>query len=252
MWIARLWRYPVKSMQGEEMTCLQVSGVGVAGDRRFGVLDVATGTVVSAKRDGRLLEARAMYAGVELAIALPTGETVLGLGAGVDAALSDWLGRPVRLIEATPHGRATFESQADFEDDSSGAERWTGPEGSFVDSSPIHVITTATLRSLALERPDLQWELPRFRPNMLIDEAQAGLPELGWAGRGIRIGDVELVVRKPCSRCVMTTRPQPGGIERQLDVLRHLGAVHGSDLGALCGVVTAGSIEIGQEAELHP
>jgi hypothetical protein len=252
MRIARLWRYPVKSMQGEELTSFELTAVGVAGDRRFGVLDVATGTVVSAKRDGRLLAAKAMYAGVALAIVLPTGERVLGTGAGVDAALSDWLQRPVRLIEATPHGRATFESQADFEDDASAAERWTGPEGSFVDSSPVHVITTATLRSLALERPDLQWELARFRPNLLIDLEGTGLPELGWTGRTIRIGEVELVVGKPCSRCVMTTRSQPGGIERQLDVLRHLSSVHGNDLGALCGVAVAGGVEIGQRAELGP
>ena len=133
MKISGLWRYPVKSMIGERRDRLELTQGGVEGDRRFGVLDLRSGTIVSAKNDGRLLLARAMLAGVTLTIRLPTGETLLGTGPAVDLALSDWLGRPVRLVEVSPTGRGTFEMPSDFEDDESVRVRWEGPYGSFVD-----------------------------------------------------------------------------------------------------------------------
>jgi uncharacterized protein len=246
MKVAALWRYPVKSMQGESRESLQIDGRGVRGDRRFGVLDSRSGTIISAKKDGRLLQARAMLAGVELTIRLPTGETALGTGPLVDRALSAWLGRPVHLVEATPDGRGTFESPTDFEDDDSEPIRWEGPPGSFVDSNPVHLLTTASLRTVAAERPDLAWEVPRFRPNVLIDAAGQELLEAGWVGRQVRLGQVELEVHKPCSRCVMTTRAQPGGILRELDILRHVNASHASNLGVLARVTRGGRVELGQ------
>jgi MOSC domain-containing protein YiiM len=49
----------------------------------------------------------------------------------------------------------------------------------------------------------------------------------------------------------MTTRAQPGGIERQLDILRHLNAAHGSNLGVLGRVVQAGRLEVGQPVRVE-
>lgn len=246
MKVAALWRYPVKSMQGETRDSVEIAEGGIRGDRRFGVLDVRSGTIVSAKRDGRLLQARAMLAGVELTVRLPTGETALGTGPSVDAALGAWLGRPVHLVEATPDGRGTFENPIDFEDDDSDAVRWEGPPGSFVDSNPLHLLTTASLRAVAAERPDLRWDVLRFRPNILIEASGDDLVEMAWVGRRVRLGQVELEIRKPCSRCVMTTRAQPGGIPRELDVLRHVNASHGSNLGVLARVTRGGRVDVGQ------
>jgi uncharacterized protein YcbX len=246
MKVSGLWRYPVKSMVGERQGGLEFSERGVDGDRRFGVLDLASGTIVSAKSDARLLQARAMLAGVTLTLRLPTGETALGTGPAVDMALSDWLGRPVRLVEVAPSGRGTFEMPADFEDDQSKRVRWEGPSGSFVDDGPVHILTTSSIRALASERPDLQWDIARFRPNILI-EAEGDSPvEQDWIGRRLALGVVELQVAKPCKRCVMTTRLQPGGIERQLDILHHINASHGSNLGVLAWVTRGGRVELGQ------
>ncbi len=246
MRVAELWRDPVKSMQGERRDTLRLSGRGAEGDRRCGVFDRARGTVVTAKKDGRLLHAQAMLAGVELTVRLPTGETALGVGPGVDAALSAWLGRPVSLIEARPGGRATYEAPIDAEDDSAELGRWEGPEGSFVDSQPVHVVTTASLRAMASERPDLQWEVRRFRPNLVIDAEGDACVEDGWVGRRVTIGGVELDVHKTCTRCVMTTRAQPGGIEGQIDVFRHLNSTRGAALGVHARVVRGGEIEVGE------
>jgi uncharacterized protein YcbX len=246
MRVSGLWRYPVKSMIGERRAGLDLDERGADGDRRFGVLDLGSGTIVSAKRDARLLEARAMLAGVTLTIRLPTGETLLGTGPTVDRALSSWLGRPVRLVEVRPTGRATFEMPSDYEDDGSPPVLLTGPAGSFADVGPLHLLTTASVRAVTAERPDLQWDLARFRPNILLD-ADGGSPiEQGWMGRHLVIGEVELEVQAPCDRCVMTTRPQPGGIDRQLEILRHIDARHGSNLGVLASVVRSGRVDVGQ------
>jgi uncharacterized protein YcbX len=249
MKVGALWRYPVKSMQGESCTVVDVTKKGIVGDRGYGVLDLGSGTIVSAKKDGRLLEARALLAGVELTIRLPTGETLLALGAGVDAALSAWLGRPVHLLAARSDGRGTFEMPINFEDDQSEPIQWQGPSGPFVDSSPIHVLTTATLAAVQRERPDLQWHLSRFRPNLVIN-TDSDDNEDEWIGKRLTVGEVELQVYKPCSRCVMTTRVQPGGVERQLDILRHINAARQTNLGVHARVLRPGRIEVGQPVAL--
>jgi uncharacterized protein YcbX len=233
-------------MQGEKRDYLDLTNKGIDGDRRFGVLDIGSGTIISAKKDRRLLDGRAFLAGVELTIRLPTGETVLAMGAGVDSALSAWLERPVHLVEARPEGRGTYEMPIDFEDDGSEPVQWQGPSGSFVDSTHVHLLTTATLRKMQRDRPDLQWHAARFRPNMLIDADGDEPVEDEWIGERVRIGEVELQVHKPCSRCVMTTRAQPGGLERQLDILRHINTAHGNNLGVLARVLRPGRVEVGQ------
>jgi uncharacterized protein YcbX len=250
MRVMSLWRYPVKSMFGEGRSSIDCGDRGVDGDRRFGVLDLASGTILSAKRYGRLLEARSFLAGVTLTIRLPTGETLLGTGPSVDLALSAWLGRPVRLVEVRPEGRGTYEVPSDFEDDDSTLKAFEGPSGSFVDSAPVHLLTTASIRAMATERADLQWDTARFRPNVVVDVGGEALAEQDWIGRRLAVGEVELEIYKPCERCVMTTRPQPGGIERQLDVLRHINTAHQSNLGVLASVIRGGRISVGDVPSL--
>lgn len=252
MIVAALWRYPVKSMQGEPLESLELEDRGVRGDRSYGVLDLGTGTVVSAKRDGRLLLAAATLEGETPKIRLPDGEVTTGTGPEVDAALSAWLERPVRLVGAAPGRRATYEKQLDFEVDGSASARWEGPPGSFVDKSPLHVLTTASLRGLRLDRGDLQVEVRRFRPNMLLDVDGEGFVEQDWIGWSLGLGRARMRVHEPCARCVVTTREQPGGIVRQLDVLRHLNGAHGGNFGVRAMVVAGGQVAVGQRVEMVP
>ena len=72
--VGSLWRYPVKSMRGESCSELRFESGGVSGDRSFGVLDLRSGTVVSAKREGRLLGAVANLSSGELVVELPDGQ----------------------------------------------------------------------------------------------------------------------------------------------------------------------------------
>lgn len=245
-----LWRYPVMSMQGEAFDEAQLTNVGVAGDRTFGVLDVASGTIISAKRDGRLLEASARFSGEDLLVRPPGGEE-LARGPLLDHCLSEWLDRPVRLVAAAGYGAPTFEAVDDFEREDSGLHSWEGQVGSFVDESPLHLVTTGDLAELGRERPELQWDVRRFRPNLLV-KAPPGTFAPAVPGQRIMVGEVELQVLKSCTRCVMTTRAQPGGIERQLDILRHVMAAHGDEVGVRANVVRTGRARLGDPVRLVP
>ncbi len=128
--------------------------------------------MISAKREGRLFEAAATLRGDELTVSLPDGNTYEPGGA-LDEALTRWLGRPVRLVAASTLGAATYESPSDFERDESPLETWDGPSGSFVDDSPLHLLTSLDLAALRNERPELQWDVRRFRPNVVMEPSTA-------------------------------------------------------------------------------
>jgi uncharacterized protein YcbX len=243
MMIQSLWRYPVKSMQGEVCLELDMEANGVAGDRSWGVLDLTSNTVISAKRDGRLLEASASLRDGEILVRLP-GAQEIEPGDVLDENLTRWLGRPVKLVEAVSHGVATFEAQGDFERDDSDVEQWEGTSASFVDESPLHVLTTGDLEFLSSERPDLHWDVRRFRPNIVVvaDHGALGPVEVG---RRIQLGDVEIEVWKGCTRCVMTTRSQPDGLDRELDILRHSIKFHDNTVGLRAWVVGTGRVRVG-------
>lgn len=241
--VRSLWRYPVKSMQGEPCDELHVESNGVRGDRSYGVLDLESGTVLSAKREGRLLEAEASLSSGELTVKLPGGQE-LGPGEVLDESLTRWLGRPVRLVQAATYGTATFESPEDFERDDSDLVQWEGLRGSFVDESHLHLISTRDLDQLALERPDLQWNVRRFRPNVLVED-ESGVLGSAVPRQRLRVGGAEIEIQKGCTRCVMTTRSQPGGVERQLDILRHVHRVHDDEVGVRAAVVGSGLVHVG-------
>ena len=245
-----LWRYPVKSLQGERLAAVNVEADGLEGDRRWGIRDEATGLVLTGRREPRLLEAAAELGEADQPLIVLPGAAVLdGPGRATDAALSDWLGRPVRLVAANrPHGdRAEY--FADATDDTSAALEWTMPPGRFVDALALLVLTTASLRAGAARYPDGDWNVRRFRPNVLVDIAGEGWAEDAWCGRTVGIGGVELLPQQPCVRCTMVTRAQ-FDLRRDLDIYRTLARDHHGTMGVWTTVRTGGVVSEGQEAEL--
>lgn len=246
MEVASLWRYPVKSMRGEQLTELELGPDGVVGDRSYGVLDITSGTVVSAKRDRRLFEGAARYEGAQLLVSVPGAEDMQP-GDTLDRELSRWLGRPARLVGAATHGTATFEANEDAEDETTGTVRWQGLPGTFVDESHLLLLTTGELHQLAAERPDLQWDVRRFRPNVVLSAGATALAAPG--GKRARLGAAEVELQYACTRCVMTSRAQPGGLERQLDVLRHVVRAHDNEVGYRARVVCGGTVRVGDKLD---
>lgn len=226
--VAGLWRYPVKSLGGEPMTSAEVGEHGFTGDRRFGLVDVATGNVLTARREPRLLFATASWHDGEVRITGPDGEAL-----DDDAALSSWLGRPVRLAPAGPEG-GVYENPLDAEDEADWVS-WQGPGHAWHDSrrTRVSMVSTATLGP---------WAPARFRANVLLE----GAGEDALVGAHVRLGTARLDVRKRVDRCVMVTRAQPG-LPVDRDVLRTIHRERGGCLAIGALVAEPGHVAVGDQ-----
>jgi hypothetical protein len=229
--VQQIWRCPVKSMRGERLREAPVNVCGIVHDRRYALLDPATGKIGSAKHPrlwGRLLACLARMADDALHIALPDGRDVLLGRDDVDGALSDLLGRPVRL-SATPPDAPEIERYWPDVDGlalrdmvTSGAIGSGAPPGTFFDYAPLHLMTTATLAHLRALNPQGQEDARRFRPNLVIEVpgATSGFVEDEWVGRTLSIGDeVRLRVTSPVPRCVVPTLAQ-ADLAQDIGILR--------------------------------
>lgn len=233
MRVTELWRYPIKSMAGEPLEHADVDELGIAGDRRFGLLDTATGLVLTARRVPDLLMATPVDQGGTTAIRLPDGTVT-----DDSTVLSAWLGRPVELRRACTDATARYEIAEDDDRPDGDWVQWEGPAGVFHDSARARV---SIIAAEALG----EWDVRRFRPNVVVE----GGDERALVGRQIRIGEVVLDVVKEIDRCVMVTRPQPG-LERDLDVLRTVHRERGGNLGVGALVTRPGSLAVGDVVEL--
>lgn len=253
MRLIKLVRYPVKSLQGEDVASAEIEPDGLHGDRRWGIRDEQTGRILTARRAPLLLLASAsLDADGTPVIILPTGATCRGPGAETDAALSTWLGKPVRLVHSIGNAGGRAEFFEDATDDASRAIEWTMPTGRFVDAEPLLVLTTASLRTAAAMYPAGDWQVRRFRPNLLLDVDGEGWLEDAWCGHStLRIGTAELRPQQPCVRCTMVTRPQPDLAEDR-DIFRTLARNHGGCFGVWTAVTRGGTVRVGDDVAVTP
>jgi uncharacterized protein YcbX len=235
--VVALWRYPVKSMQGEALDVATIGPCGIVGDRGWAVVDTTTGLTLTARRAPKLLFAHATLVDDDVRITLPDGSVA------DDDALSDWLGRSVALTRADDTTHGTYEiglAEGDDADRDPSVEwvQWEGPTGTFHDSTrtQVSIIGAGTVGD---------WDMRRFRPNVVIE----GTGEDDWVGSTLRLGDAVVTVSKQIDRCVMTTRPQPGGIERDVDVLRTINRERDNNLGIATLVQTPGVVRVGDAVE---
>jgi hypothetical protein len=247
MQVVGLWRYPVKSLQGEAIDAARVEEDGLFGDRRWGIRDQRTGRILTARRRPELLGASASYDGGEPVIRLPDGRTVVGPGKRADGQLSEWLASPVSLVASVGGDAGRAEYFADATDDTSQAIEWTMPDGRYVDAAPVLLLTTASLRTAARLHPRGAWDPRRFRPNILLDLEGEGWIEDSWVGQPVQVGAVTLRPTQPCIRCTMVTRSQPG-LVADVEVFRTLARHHDGHFGVWSEVLTPGSLSAGDRA----
>lgn len=249
--VAALHRYPVKSFQGERVDRVAFGPRGMEGDRRLGVVEVASGHVLSAKRVHELLDAEARTTPSGIEIRVPGGEWLPAPSAAAGAAVSGWLGLDARVEPPPADTALPFTMSFNIDDETQDVFEWAGPAGTFVDLADVHVLTTASIAAAAAEHPEGAWAVDRFRPTVLIEADDDGFVEDAWVGGRLRFGGVEVVADQPTIRCPMTTRPQ-NGLPRDLDVLKTINRVHGGNLGLYCTLARVGEVAVGDPVVALP
>lgn len=266
-WIVSVWRYPVKSMMGEELNAAEVTEGGLRGDRAYALVDRSDGKVASAKNPRKwpqLFDFRAALAeppsvGANLPpvrITLPDGTIISSEQPDVHKILSKVLKRDVKLSAAAGLPPATAEEYwPDIEglDHRDTITDFGLPEGTFYDCAVVHLLTTATLDRLRMLYPQGRFEVRRFRPNIVVEttSAEKDFAENAWIGQVLAIGEsVRLSITGPCPRCVMTTLAQ-GDLPKDAGILRTAARHNGANVGVYASVLQGGKVRRGDSVRLE-
>ncbi len=234
--VSTLWRYPVKSMMGEELNGAHITTGGVLGDRSYALIDTETNKVVSAKNPKKwpnIFSFRAAYtAPLELNstqpiwINLPDGTVLRSDQADVNQQLSTALGGSVKLATQAPETATLEQYWPEYEGEaneiSNEAVAGDAPQGSFFDYAAVHLLTTSSIEAMQKLYPEGRFEVRRFRPNIMIDTSGlSGFVENEWVGKTIKIGDtLRLRISDPCPRCIMPTLAQ-GDLPADNGIFKH-------------------------------
>jgi len=263
--VASLWRYPVKSMLGEELSASGVDERGMLGDRTYAIVDRATGKVASAKnprRWGKLFDFRASF--VEsprtserlppVRVTLPDGRSITTEQPEADGMLSEALGGQVALTTSSMES-PRYEEYWPVVEGLQDKEKVTDesmPPHTFFDSGPIHLLTTATLDRMGELYPEGRFDVRRFRPNIVVELSAPvkGFMENGWVGRALHVGEVSLRITQSCHRCVMTTLPQ-GDLPQDLGILRAAARHNNASVGVYAAVERGGIIKRGDSVSVE-
>jgi uncharacterized protein YcbX len=267
--VASLWRYPVKSMQGEELTATEVTERGLLGDRAYALIDSVDGKAATAKQPKKwptLFGFRATFIEPPRAdasvppvrITLPDGTAATSQQADLNELLSKALSRTVKL-NAAGRGHAGTVNAEEYWPDMEGLDfrdtvtDFTLPAGTFFDCATVHLLTTATLDRLHQLYPQGRFEIPRFRPNIVVTPAsgERDFVENAWIGYTLAIGDsVRLSITGPCGRCVMTTLAQ-GDLPPDPGILRTAAQHNKVNVGIYATVERGGSIRRGDAVRVE-
>jgi uncharacterized protein YcbX len=278
--VSAIWRYPVKGMAGEPVVVAQIGAGGIAGDRQWAVRETARREVQSCKRHPRLLECVASYASEptggeagEVRIRFPDGGECSATDPDVHTRLSRLLGTEVTLERLRPASDREF-----YRRYSRGEDGWREdlvatftrepgeplpdffaelpPEvkdfvsapGSFFLVTPLHLLTTASLRQLREWNATSDWNVRRFRPNLVIDTAPelSGLVEQSWIGQRLQVADLVLDCVSATPRCGAITRAQ-GDLPFDAKLLRTVVREANQNVGVYGTVARTGTARVGDE-----
>ncbi|PWN01307.1 sulfurase [Nocardioides silvaticus] len=283
--IASLWRYPVKSMGGEQVASSTLDTRALHGDRMWAVRDLELDAVTTARRLPALLRCTARFveeppAGVgpgdvaDVIVTFPDGAEVTSTDrAAMNARLSELAGKPVSLVPLPPVRdkaayRGVVASKKDLRQQFGIAEDeplpdlsmfplsklarlavYATPVGIFADAYAVHVLTTASLRTMAAQGGD--FDVRRFRPNVVIDTPADGLAEQEWLGGTLRSGGVALPVAIPTVRCTIPLREHAGGVPADPQVMKVVSREGDRCLGVYTDIASGGTLRVGDSVELE-
>jgi uncharacterized protein len=274
--ITELWRYPVKSMGGEQVTEANLGPLGLPGDRRYALRDLESGKIISAKQPKlatALLGCSARYVeepgdsaqhGV-VAVTIGKREYNSSEPEPLNEALTQLLGRAVRIETATTNDEV-YESYWPEIDGLALSDVTTDlpiamstNKGTFNDLAALHVLATSSVDHLCTLLPDSVIATRRFRPNILVSNIPtSGFVENEWATKSAAIADAGIAFGLASPRCIMTTVAQTD-LPRDLAVLQTLARENKLDfggfgnfacLGVYAEVTKPGVIRVGDLIEM--
>jgi uncharacterized protein YcbX len=234
--VSELWRYPVQSLQGEQLAALDVTTAGVVGDRGYCVVDdTGEGGTAARPQWKKLIGWRARYlaepkAGVDLPkveITFDDGTQMISDDTRLDGAISERLGRRARLAQTlAPDVKRPYVA------------------------SPCHLLTSATLKALGAAYPQGRFVPQRFRPNVMLDCGdKVGFIETDWLQQSLNVGPVAMKVIEHCLRCALTTRPQ-ADLPKDPGIL-HTAQQHNENrVGVYAELRNSGRVQVGDMASL--
>lgn len=281
--VSELWRYPVKSMGGERINTVAVGEHGMHADRMWAVRDPELGSITTARRQPVLLMCSARYPedpvdhpavpgnAPEVVITLPDGTEVSSSDPQVHLRLSQLVGTEVQLeplplpsekerYKAPKETKAGLRAKLGLAEDDPLPDfsifplrmlreisRYVSPVGSLYDTYPLHLITRTSLASMAALAPGSDFDVRRFRPNLVVDtDHDADLPENSWLEADIVLPRATLRGEIPTLRCVMPTRGQ-AELPSDPDVMRTVAKHARHCLGLYATVAQSGVVSVGDE-----
>jgi uncharacterized protein YcbX len=273
MKISQLWSYPVKSMVGEQVPHVELSSLGIVGDRHWAIRDLERGGIRGGKKIGALMQCAAQRRGEDVVITLPSGATVSSQDEDVDAVLTQALGHTVSL-EALPadnnldhfrrgpgdsddplqelraiFGRTEDEPLPNFAAFPPEVVEFESPPGAHYDCWPLMVMTTSAMDALRAALPNSVIDERRFRPSMMVETQEAGHVEFSWKGKRAQMGSAVVEFLDPCPRCVMVTQAVNADIGPDRDILRHIVRDLDQNVGMYARVITPGSVSVGDTVQ---
>jgi uncharacterized protein len=267
-------------MMGDSFASLPVDERGVVGDRGWAVRDEVRGGIRGAKKIGGLMRLHARYvdeprpggSSQPIEITAPDGQRVRSDEGDVDERLSRFLDHQVTLCPLRPkedldHYRRGAPDTEDADSELRaifGREpdeplptfegipldvlvEYESPPGTYFDAFPIHIVTDRSLETLAALAPRSEFDVRRFRPNVVVSveqDLEGEFPEQDWIGRKLRIGDAEVEVTASCPRCVMVTRDL-AELPPDRQVLRTIVRHADQNVGVYASVVRPGTLQMG-------
>jgi uncharacterized protein len=278
--IESLWRYPAKSMMGDSFASLPIDEHGVVGDRGWAIRDEVRGGIRGAKKIGGLMRLHARYLeeprpggpARPIEITAPDGQRVRSDDDDVHERLSRFLEHPVTLWPLRPKEDLDHYRRGAPDTEEVGSElraifgrepdeplptfegipldvlvEYESPPGTYFDAFPIHIVTDRSLETLAALAPRSEFDVRRFRPNVVVtveQDVEGEFPEQDWIGRKLRVGDAEVEVTASCPRCVMVTRDL-SELPADRQVLRTIVRHADQNVGVYANVVRPGTLQMG-------
>ena len=272
--VTHIYRYPVKSMMGEILSESDIGETGIPGDRGWAVRDEKRGGIRGGKKIPQLMTLAAQSGALAPLITAPDGDAASASSEGIHKWLSDKLDHPVTLWPLVPadqldHYRRGAPDTEDFEQelravfgrlpdeplpDLAGFEElleFESPPGTYFDAFPISIMSEQSLNTMNQLEGESNFDVRRFRPNLLVDFAETDhpFPEQAWVGKRLSIGSVTLKVDMTCPRCAMTTHGFDD-MPQDPQIMRKLVANSEGNLGIYASVVQAGKVTTGDSVSV--